>query len=125
MPDSGKDLGADLYELWRAGRDNLPSVASQYSAAGGYVASTDSELAHAFLRPEWFGGGAYGPVYGPWKGLRDELEAILRDTAMSLELTGEALCLAASQFASVDDAASAEFDRLRQVNGEPHVRRFQ
>jgi hypothetical protein len=121
MPDSGKDLGADLYELWRAGRDNLPSVASQYKTAGEHVARTDSGLANAFLRPDRFGAGTYGPVYGPWKGLRDELEKILSDTATNLELTGEALCLAASEYARTDSGASDEFKRLRQVNGEPHA----
>nr|MDT0657598.1 hypothetical protein [Micromonospora sp. DSM 115978] len=78
-------------------------------------------LTYAFLRPDRFGGGTYGPVYGPWKDLRDELESILSATATNLELTGEALCLAATVFAATDEAAAAEFNRLRIVNGETGV----
>lgn len=119
MPNSGEDLGADLYELWRAGRDNLPTVAAQYSAATGFLSSTDYGLHYAFQRPGRFGDGAYGPVYGPWKDLRTELEGILSETATNLELTGEALCLAATEYAETDEAAAAEFNRLLLINGDP------
>jgi hypothetical protein len=105
-----------LYELWRAGTDNLPSVASQYSTAAGYVAGTGSGLAAAFLRPPQFGSGTYGRVYESWKVLRDEFQKILGDTATNLELTGEALCLAAREYARTDRAAADEFNRLKQVN---------
>jgi hypothetical protein len=119
MPNSGTELGADLYELWRAGTDNLPSVAAVYRAASGHVAGTDSGLPYAFMRPDRFGGGTYGPVYAPWRGLRDELEKILSDTATSLELTGEALRLAAAEYARTDSAAADELNRLRGTSGEP------
>ena len=83
-PDSGKEFGADLYGLWRAGKDNLPSVAAQYTIAHVSIARSDSGLTNAFLRPDLFGGGTFGPVYEPWKALRDELEQILRDTGTKL-----------------------------------------
>ncbi|HEY9474549.1 MAG TPA: hypothetical protein VIS06_11960 [Mycobacteriales bacterium] len=118
MPDKGIELGADLYDLWRAGRDNLPSVAREYAAANDYVANTNHGLGAAFLRPEDFGGGFYGPVYAAWKGLRDEFQTILADTSKNLELVGEALCLAASEYAKADSKAADELERLKKVNGD-------
>ena len=118
MPAEGSELGADLYDLWRAGRDNLPSVASEYATANNHVANTGDGLGAAFLRPETFGGGLYGPVYAAWRALRDEFQTILADTAKNLELVGEALCLAASEYAKADDRAADELERLRKVNGD-------
>ena len=118
MANSGEELGADLYALWRAGSNNLPRLADEYAGASDLLAQTSAGQAYAFQRPEFFGGGAYGPVYGPWTGLRDDLEKILGDTATNLELTGEALCLAAQEYAQTDAAAAEEFRRLRAVNGD-------
>ena len=94
-------------------------MAAQYTIAHVSIARSDSGLTNAFLRPDLFGGGTFGPVYEPWKALRDELEQILRDTGTNLAQTGEALCLAALEYAKTDDGASQEFDRLRTVVGEP------
>jgi hypothetical protein len=116
MPDHGKDLGADLYELWLAGTDNLPSVAAEYGRAASDVTATDSAYA-VMWRPSRFGGDNYGPVYYSWTALRDELQSILGDTAGNLTLTGEALVLAANQYAKTDSAAAAEMKRLIQVDG--------
>jgi hypothetical protein len=118
MPDSGKDLGADLYLLYRAGRDNLPSVAAEFANANRAVSATHDNLEAAFRRSDHFGGGAYGPVYSAWTGLRDELQRVLGDTAVNLELTGEALCLAATEYAKTDAGAAAEFNRLICDNGD-------
>jgi hypothetical protein len=121
MPDVGVDLGADLYRLWLAGRDNLPSVADEYAAANQHLDGTNDGLNSAFLQPEEFGLGDYGLVYGPWKVLRDELQTIMADMSVSLTRVAAALCLAATQYAEHDDVARAEFARLRNVNGDPPV----
>jgi hypothetical protein len=118
MPDSGKDLGADLYLLWRAGRDNMPSVAAEFATANRAVAATQDGLENAFLRSDYFGGDTRGPVYPAWTVLRDELQRVLGDTAVNLELTGEALCLAATEYARTDTGASDEFHRLIRDNGD-------
>jgi hypothetical protein len=114
MPHSGRDLGVDLYHLWLAGTDNLPSVAAEYVVARNEVASTDIGLIGAFRRHERFGGGPYGPAHAGWTALRDELRTILAETAENLDLTGEALRLAASGYARTDSAAAAELERLRR-----------
>jgi hypothetical protein len=119
MVDKGTGFGLDLYELWQAGRDRLPTVALQYTEANNAVAHTDDGLAAAFLRSPHLSGDSYGPVYPAWKTLRDELQTILHDTAKNLELVGEALCLAANEYAKADSAAEKEFNRLKRDNGDP------
>lgn len=74
------NLGVDLYNLWTAGKDNYPSVAYQYTEALRSIDATEPGLAYAFRRPEVFGGGACGPVYQPWRDLRDGLAAVLGET---------------------------------------------
>jgi hypothetical protein len=118
MPDSGQDLGADLYQLWRAGRDNMPSVAAVFANANRSVSDTHNGMEAAFSRSDHFGGGTYGPVYPAFTALRDELQRILGDTAVNIELTGEALCLAATEYAKTDAGAAAELARLRGTNGD-------
>ncbi|MGI5215512.1 hypothetical protein [Plantactinospora sp. CA-290183] len=120
MPNGGVDLGADLYDLWKAGKDNLPSVAGEYTAASNAVGSIASGVSGAFMRPAQFG-GTHGPAYAAWSSLRNELESILEQTATNLTQTGQALCLAATRYAASDSAADAEFKRLRRENGEPHA----
>lgn len=117
MVNSGTAFGADLYELWRAGRDNLPAVAAEYAKANAFTAETGG-MAGAFQRHEQFG-GAQGPVSAVWRSLRDDLQTMLGDTSVNLRLTGDALCMAATEFARTDEAASAELNRLITVNGDP------
>lgn len=120
MPDRGEDLGVDLYELWRAGQDNLPTVSREYAVATAYVADASDGLAAALWRPTRFHrGGAHGPAYAPWVELRDELQRILADTAVNLELVGDALCLAATRYARTDAAAAEELKRRRHDDGDP------
>jgi hypothetical protein len=117
MPDSGKDLGADLYHLWLAGKADLPTVAGAYSSAAGNVSDTSNAVYTAMWRPTRFGGDSYGPVYYSWTALRDELLSMLSDTTQNLTLTGDALCLAATEYAKTDKAASAEMQRLIEIDG--------
>jgi hypothetical protein len=115
MPDSGKDLGADLYGLYTAGKDYLPSAAGQYREASRLIAA---DLTLMFRRSDLLG-GPYGPAHGAWTALHREMHRILAETADNLDSVGEALCLAAQQYARTDAAAADEFRRLIQVNGEP------
>ncbi|GAB3800462.1 hypothetical protein GCM10027605_16050 [Micromonospora zhanjiangensis] len=112
MPDSGKDLGVDRYRLWQAGSKDWPMVASHYTKAGHSLDEALHGLAQAFLRSPRLG-GPYGPAYEPWRALRDEMRKILTQTASNLELTGDALCIAAENYERSDTAAEAEFNRLR------------
>jgi hypothetical protein len=115
MPDRGEELAVDLYGLYTAGKDNLPSAAGEYRKASGFVAA---DLAPVFRRSDLLG-GPYGRAYPAWAALRDEMHKILAETAANLEAVGEALCLAAHQYGVEDTAAGDEFRRLLRVNGEP------
>lgn len=113
VPDSGVDLGADLYRLWCAGRSNLPILAAQFANANREVVATTADDA-AFHRADHFGDS---PVLHAFSALRSELQGMLAYTAESLEMTGEALCRAADAYARTDLTAARELDRLRRDNG--------
>lgn len=121
LPNHGVRLGADLYALWCAGRDNLPTVAEVYSRAGNALDDAAVGIPGAFRRTGDIAGAPYGPAYQPWLQLRDALAQICRDTADNLEMTADALCLATVEYARTDYEAANEFARLLQVNGEPKV----
>ena len=114
----GREFGADLYKLYRAGRKTLPTVARQFAITNGHVADTDRGLAIAFTRPSQFG-GEKGPAYEAWTELRDAYQTILAETAKNLELVGEALCLTATEYAGADDAASERLHELMKDDLPP------
>ncbi|MDQ3577849.1 MAG: hypothetical protein M3443_09670 [Actinomycetota bacterium] len=118
MPDQGVDLGVDLYKLLVVAKDNLPSVAAVYSEAVSKYESALGGVAGAMTRPDHFG-GALGPVYQSWVSLHTVAAKVLSDTESSLEATALSLSQAIDLYASTDQAAAAEFKRLREVNGEP------
>ena len=106
MPTGEEILGVDLYRSVAGWLLQLPTVASRYTEAEQSVDGTASDLSHAFFRPPRLG-GAFGPAYEPWKALRDEMRRILAKTASNLELTGEALRLAAEEYSRSNDRSRA------------------
>ncbi len=113
------NLGVDLYGLWKAGKDNYPSVAHQYAQALRWIDATERGLNYAFQRPEVFGGGAYGPVHRPWRDLRDGLAAVLAETRTNLLGVAEVLCMAVKTYQETDDEAAAAFRAVVDERGEP------
>ncbi|MBB4764699.1 hypothetical protein ACFQFC_10865 [Amorphoplanes digitatis] len=118
MSHSGEELGADLVDLWEAGRYELKPVAGQirYAAAqllqadaGGYNWYRDGKLS-----------GPYGPAKPAWESLRDDFFEILRTTAENLDLTGDALVLAAEQYANTDSVAAKKFEELKPAVTAAH-----
>jgi hypothetical protein len=118
MADS-ETLGVDLYSLWRAGKDNYPSVADQIAEASSSINAAESGLTFAFWQPDAFGGGTYGPVYQRWRDLRDDLVKILDETRTNLTDTAEALCMAVTTYIGADDQARTAFQALLKSRGEP------
>lgn len=116
MPDSGADLGFDLFELYRAGKQNLPNVAAEYGAAASSVKAAGSQAADAFSRPEQFG-GARGPAYAEWSELQKIIEKLLYETEDNMIDTGQALILAANTLAATDQAAKDNLDKLKSEYG--------
>lgn len=108
MPDTGADLGADLYELYVAGKRNLPDVAVEYADAARYVSATGD------MRPD---GHGYAPI--KWRSLCTEIEQMLGDTGKNLDDTALALCTAVTEYGAADTGAKVELERLISVNGVP------
>ncbi|GAA0708587.1 hypothetical protein Drose_13120 [Dactylosporangium roseum] len=113
VPDSGVDLGVDIYRLWLAGSKYLPDVAVLMENALAHVGHAGTSDA-AFVRPAVFGGGVYGPAYGPMGELRDLLAEMLAQTATALRDSGAALVLAADEYQKTDEEARDMFNRMRR-----------
>lgn len=112
MTSSGRELGADIYELWRAGHENLPNVAAQFSDSASTLAAYS--YGYKFYRSGSLGaGGMYG-AYDAWNSLAGTLDGIMRETADNIVDTGNALVLAADMYAATDADAAAEFNRRKR-----------
>jgi len=93
MPDTGIELGADLYQLWRAGREDLPAVADVYRTAARDLQRVQHDE-------------------DVWSGLQQQFGGILTGTAGQLDSAGRALCTAALEYAKADAVAAGELRRL-------------
>lgn len=91
-------------------------MAKLYADACNALAATSSGIPGAFAGSEPFGGAG---TLRLWTQLHDGVQGLLGDTATNLELTGQALCAAADEYARVDTEAGAEFRRLMHDNGSP------
>jgi len=116
VPDTGIDLGADLWRLYRAGRQSLPAVAREFASACINVWNAGDDAQPAFERPAKFA-GTTGPVCDEWVELAATVARFLEQTKNNLEDTGIALILAADTYARADDVASHELERLKREHG--------
>lgn len=109
---SGYSLGVDLYELWRAGKVNIPDVAAQFNAATGPLGTARSDGGW-FRSCEVGAGGVYGAgeAFGE---LAETLHGYLLKTHDNLISTGEAIVKAANDYHLTDTAARDEFDRRKR-----------
>lgn len=108
---SGKEFGADLYALYRAGRVHFPEKAILYSQLTSAV--HDLEQRVEFLRSSVGGEYAVGLV----ESIRGDLHHALRQTAVAMRDTGTALVQISADYAATDLDATSEFNRL--VHGHP------
>jgi hypothetical protein len=111
---SGPGFGADLYQLYYAGRVKLPEIAFRYY-----------ELTTGLHETQGTGGAAFAKVSGRepahllWIGLRDELQEIFRESSINFDDTGEALVDIANRYSRTDDeAAEALAAQLDEHAGE-------
>jgi hypothetical protein len=116
MPDSGVELGADLYALLKAGKSNLPAVGAEFAAAHVQLESAASAAAGVTKRPGYFGGDA---VCAEWTEMCRTLDKYVHQTSENLIDSGKALVMAAEILGGADAAARDELKRLRAQNGEP------
>lgn len=113
MPDSGKELGADLAALWLCARSYMPRVADAFLAGNG---KADATAAHdgAFTRSGTVGPGYQvsvpGPVQPAWAAARDELQRTMAETAANIYAASDALIRVTDLYATAD-GSSAELSR--------------
>jgi hypothetical protein len=111
MPHTGEELGADLADLYNAGRFKLTALADEFSTAATNlfnVGATDGLFArHPQLN------GSLGSVKGPWDDLHDQIVGLLKETTANLQDTGTALMMAAEEYASTDAAAEKVYREIR------------
>lgn len=105
---SGRELGAHLYYLYRAGRNELPRIARTYAEATVLVHQTTGAMEGQFDLPE----RGIGPAQQRLLQLRAEVQNVLRLTSLRMSEVGAALVTIADRYAATDDAAAKEFSRL-------------
>jgi hypothetical protein len=111
---SGRELGANLYALYRAGRNELPEVASVYAQLTGKIHYMRGSLEAQFDRPQIGRALAHDRLLQ----LREEAQVILRDNCLRMLEVGRALVETADAYAATDQAAADEFGNLLERNQE-------
>lgn len=118
MPHTGEELGADLVDLYDAGRYKMKAVAAEFRTAGGELVRTEG-LTGVFARHPDLGGSS-GPARASWEALRDAVADVIFKTAANMDDTGLALIMAADEYARTDDVARKKFQKLRGVLDRSH-----
>jgi hypothetical protein len=133
VPDSGINLGADLYNLYKMGKHKLPTVAAVYRNAGALMSGSSTttstsgwqsgprptiQLDLAFRRSSEIDGTAKGPACTGMLDVFDTIGHALTATADNLDDTADALLLAVQVYGETDEQARCEFNRLKHENGE-------
>jgi hypothetical protein len=111
MGHTGDELAADCLDLWEAGYYELKPLGEVFRDAAGKLVLTDQGLGNMYRDGKL--GGPYGPVHGAWSEFRDDVFDILRETAEALDLTGDALVMAAKLYMGEDEAVKAKFEELQ------------
>jgi hypothetical protein len=111
MGHTGDELGADCLDLWEAGYYELKPLVDIFRDAAAQLDMTDAGMYNMYRDSKL--GGPYGPVRDVWVDFRDDVFAILRETAENLDLTGDALMLAANEYMKSDQVAKDKFRELQ------------
>lgn len=118
MAHTGKDLGADLYDLERVAKSDLPTVSSAYDDAISKCDGAQKVLDGMSKVPEQFV-SEHGAVFENYSGAHNAIIDVLRQTRRNLDETAKALHDAAQLYAETDHAAATELGRLLDDRGEP------
>jgi hypothetical protein len=118
MGHTGEELGADCVDLWEAGYYELKPLGAQFRDAAAKLALTEDGESNFWRDTEL--NGPYGPVRQVWADFRDNVFNVLRETAENLELTGDALILAANEYTNTDAIAKQRFADFKPAVIEAH-----
>ncbi|NUR73712.1 MAG: hypothetical protein HOU81_23095 [Hamadaea sp.] len=109
---SGQQLGARLEELVRAANAEMPVVQAAFNRVLGKVQYAHDNLSAAFTRPADFGGGGGDKHLSAISQIGDVIAGCVKEAEQNVELTAEALRLAAAEYARTDQAAGTELRNL-------------
>lgn len=113
---AGRRLGAHLYYLYRAGRNELPDVASVYAGLTRQIHGITSAMEAQFDRP----GRGMEPAHLLLLELRNEAHDVLRQTCLRMREAGAVLVEIADSYAATDQEAAEEFSRLLGENADDY-----
>lgn len=110
MADHGSTLGADLGDLYDAGRYGLPNCADELTKGATALPMPDFS---------WFDrAGDIGlAYYGPWSEMLDyanEIYSMLTTSATNISETGDTLVYIANHYHDVDSEAMAVFNTRKK-----------
>lgn len=108
VASDSRRLGAHLYYLYRAGRNELPDLAATYAELTRLVHGISGTMRTQFDRPE----RGLDQAHLRLLELRDEAHAVLRTTCLRMLEVGDALVRTADNYAATDQSAADEFARL-------------
>ncbi|MCP2322000.1 hypothetical protein HDA40_000507 [Hamadaea flava] len=109
---SGQLLGARLEDLVRAANAEMPVVQAAFYRVQGKVQYAADNVAAAFTRPADFEGGGGDKHAEVISQLGDIIAGCVKEAGHNVELTAEALRLAAQEYARTDQAAGTELRKL-------------
>lgn len=112
---TGREFGADLYQLYRAGRLMLPEVAGLYADLTTEVHRVSGAARHLFEVD-----GYVEPAHSLLMHLRGDLQDALRVTSVNIGETGRALVEIAAQFVATDQEAAEAFTKLLEGDREEY-----
>jgi hypothetical protein len=111
---SGRGFGADTYQLYKAGRLHLPTIAQQYHDLTQLVHRTQGPSYRTFEVD-----GSVERAHRLWMELRDELQEILRESCVNFEAAGAALVRIADRYVRTDEEAQRQMSKL--MDKESHL----
>lgn len=111
---SGREFGANLYALYRAGRNELPGVASTYAGLVNSIHPVRGSMEVQFDRPNLGMAQAHVRLLE----LREEVHDIFRQNCIRMLEVGQALVETADDYAATDQAATDEFARMLDDNSD-------
>lgn len=114
---SGEGFGADLYQLYRAGRSLLPDVAERFSDLTGQVHRLAGPTRHVFEYDNYL-----EPAHSLLLKLRGDLHGALRASAMNIAEAGRALVDIADSYVATDEAAVESLTRLLEKDQDDYRR---
>lgn len=107
---SGKDFGADLYYLYKAGRKYFPELAYDYSRASEDL-NEGGNLTQVISK-----GAPYHRGYGKALDMMGMLQVALNRTCRTLDDTGEALIAIADTYVRTDEEALSAFNTYLEAD---------